>query len=449
MAYWLLTHTPQCLASKVFFVYGPTVFVNEKAVHSAHQALKLKVARGMDKIFEARRFRYFEEMRLERLIEEFMAQKCADPRDKIYGLAGLANDIEIVERLAEDDEDIAVTTRYNGSQNVEFIIDYRRPFYDIWCDVVQYIFRCPYYFVPSHADTDESQIRHLRHVRLTNVVRFAGLVQNTLQDEVESELAQLVTSSEASETGAPLQGPRLFGRHVVPARGYLAGKILDFGPSYANYVGSNRHQTAWRALWRKHYRKESDLMKLRMMEESYAAKILLYNETDVGRITHMKGEPFVAYPRLEHEMLDDLTAANTPNADRLQIIDNLLEKLASHSVSEDTPEGEACRFIGTDCCIGLAPPGAARGDWVIRFWDCDTAVVVRAFDGDETDTNTVLRLIGRADVADISDRKGPHGDTFGNEALQRDYFTFYTPSKIIDMVMDWRTLQRVTASITT
>jgi hypothetical protein len=443
----------QCLASRVFFVYGPTVFVSEEAVQSAHQALELKVARGMDKIFNARRSRYVDEMRLERLIEEFMAQKCADPRDKIYGLAGLANDIEVVERLAREDvagdDGNTVTTRYNGSQNVEFVIDYRRPFYDIWCDVVQYIFRCPYYFVPSHPDTDESELPRLRHVRLTNVVRFAGLVQNTLQDEVESELAQLAASSEASEIDVRLQGPKLLGRHVVPARGYLAGKILDFGPSYANYVGSSRHQTAWRALWRKYYRRESDLMRLRMMEESYVAKILLYNETDVGRITHMKGETFLAYPSLEHEMLDDLTAVDTADADRLRIIDNLLETMSGHTVFEDTPEGEACRFIGTEYCMGVAPPGAAIGDWVIRFWDCDTAVVVRAFNGDETDPNTVLGLVGRADVADISDRKGQLGDTLGSRALRRNYFDSSTPSKIIDMVMDWRTLQRVTASITT
>ncbi|KAI0454623.1 heterokaryon incompatibility protein-domain-containing protein [Xylaria acuta] len=450
--YWQRVWVVQevCLAQKVLFVYGPTLLVNEEVLQSAHQMNRLKVVSGMKNMLEARRVRFTEAMRLEKLIEEFAGQMCTDPRDKIYGLVGLANDISAVESpgVAKTDRDNGVdgaSIQYNGDEDVEFVIDYRRSFWNIWCDVVKYLFQCPYYFVPPHLDMDEGELARLRHLRLTNLVRFAGLVQNTLQDEVERELAQLAPSSSASEIDAQLRGPSLFGRQLVPARGYLAGKILDLGPSYADFVSSFRYQTAWRTKWRKHYRKENDLWQLREMEERYAAKILEYDEADVARIARIDGGSFIAFRSPDDGPLDKLTAAPT-NTDDIQAIDDLLMSLSIKATPEIEPGGKVCRFLGTDHCMGLAPPGAAAGDWVIRFWDCDAAIVVRP-DG-VSDPVRSCALIGRADVADLRDRKGPHGDIVASEALKRDLYN-NDEDKRVDVLMHWHTLQLITASIAT
>ncbi|KAI0401896.1 heterokaryon incompatibility protein-domain-containing protein [Xylaria palmicola] len=458
-AYWQRVWVVQevCLARRIFFVYGSALFVDEDAVQQAHQAKNLKVTSGMKNMLDARRMRFSDDVRLETLIEEFASQMCTDPRDKIYGLLGLANDVTAVESSSnadggegsgEEEEGM----KYSGDEDVEFIIDYRRAYYDIWCDTVQYLFRCPHYFVPPHLDTDEGELTRLRHKRLTNIVRFAGLVQNTLQDEVERELlvGSAAPSTIPNEEGhARLRGPRLHGRHVVPARGYLAGKILDLGPAYGDFVGSFRHQTAWRTKWRRHYRREPDLQGFREMEEPYAAKILAYDEVDVARVARIQSDAFVAFRSPDDGPLDQLTDTRA-DTDRAGIIDGLLEshsiEAAEEAAAEPAPSGQVYRFLGTDHCMGLAPAGAAVGDWVLRFWDCDAAVVVRPRDPASPDT--VYTLVGRADVADRYDRKGPLGDALADKALTR-YQYGGGEDKRIDMVMDWHTLQRVTASIAT
>ncbi|TGJ81374.1 hypothetical protein E0Z10_g7399 [Xylaria hypoxylon] len=451
-SYWQRVWVVQevCLAQKIFFVYGPTLFVNEEALRSAHQMQPFKVARGMSSMLDARRMRFTEAMRLESLMEKFVGQICSEPRDKIYGLVGLANDVNAIQgsgdaEVGDDGKNDGASIQDGGSEEVEFIIDYRRSFYDTWCDTVQYLFRAPHYFVPDHLDADEGELSRLRHERLTNIVRFAGLVQNTLQDEVEHELAQLAASSSASSTNSRLRGPRLFGHHLVPIRGYVAGKILDLGTSYADFVASFRHQTAWRTKWRKHYRKEPDLVQLREIEERYTAKILKYGEADIARVAPIQEESFVAFHSPDDGPLDDLTAARS-GEDGAQIIEKIITTLAAKGTSQAVPSGKVSRFLGTDYCMGLAPPGTAVGDWVIRFWDCDAAIVVRP---DETsDPNSSCVLIGRADVAEVRDRKGPLRDTVANEALTRHAYDD-SEDKRVDMVMSWHTLQRVTASIIT
>ncbi|KAI0430298.1 heterokaryon incompatibility protein-domain-containing protein [Xylaria sp. FL1042] len=437
------------LAQKIFFVYGPTLFVDEETVRSAHQAQMLKVPRGMSNMLDARHMRFTNTVRLETLIESFAGQICTDPRDKIYGLIGLANDVSAAENssTAEDggDDDDTTSIQYSGNEDVTFVIDYRRSFYDMWCDVVQYLFRCPHYFVPDHLDTDEGELARLRHERLTNVVRFAAIVQNTLQDEVEHELTHTLASLSASEKKSLLRGPKLFGRHLVPVRGYVAGKILDIGPSYADFVASFRHQTMWKAKWRKHYRKESDLMQLREMEERYAMKILQYDDGDVARIAPIQEESFVAFRSPDNGPLEDLTAAGT-HVDGTQLIDSMLAKLSIESVRQAVSDGGVSRFLGTDYCMGLAPRGSVVGDWVLRFWDCDAAIVVRPYD--TNDPTSVCELVGRADVADIRDRKGQLRDTVADEALTR-YAYDDGEDKRVDMVMSWHTLQRITASVNT
>ncbi|KAI0096609.1 heterokaryon incompatibility protein-domain-containing protein [Nemania sp. FL0031] len=442
-SYWQRVWVVQevCLAQKVFFVYGPTVFAEEQRMRDVHDKKKIKVASGMPNMLEARRLRFSNSMRLENLIEKFAIQMCTDPRDKIYGLVGLANDVDPVLSLG----DSGVTLQDDGSNNVDFIIDYRRSFYDIWCDTIQYLFKCPYYFLPAHINQDESELRRLRHERLTNLVRFSCLVQNTLQDEVERELAQLITFSPTHEANTKLQGPELFPRHLVPARGYVAGKIVDLGPSYADFVGSSSHQPVWRAKCRKHYRKEVDLEQLRQTEARYAAQILNYSKADVARIALIDEDSFVAFTSEKDGPLDNITTSLI-RADREVIMDNIAAKRLSKDVPVPQWDGEVCRFLATDLCMGLAPPGTAVGDWVIRFWDCDAAIVVRPEEA--LDPKSSCALIGRADVADIRDRKGRLGDTVGSAALSRNQYG-EAGDKRIDMVMSWYTLQRITASIIT
>ncbi|KAI1157581.1 heterokaryon incompatibility protein-domain-containing protein [Nemania serpens] len=440
-----------CLGQKVFFAYGPTLLVDEEAVRLAHQTKTLKVVSGMTRILNARQTRFTYSMRLETLIEEFLAQKCTNPRDKIYGVVGLANDIRATEGPGKDEAAID----YNGSEDVNFVIDFRRSYYEIWCDVVLYLFRSPYYFEPVYP-VDEDELKRPRHDRLKNVVRFASLVQNTLQDEVERELASIF------QPDTRLRGPKLFGHYLVPVRGYRAGQIIDLGPSYADFVKSSQHHKAWRTKWRKHYRKEPDLERLREMEERYAAKILKYSEADIARVARIQEKSFAAFHSLnDNGPLDNLTIQGT-GADGAEILDSMSQYRPTGYVLDRVQEPptqceEVYRFLGTDHCMGLAPPGAAVGDWVIRFWDCDAAVIVHP-EHNRNSWKVPCTLVGRADVVDILDRKSPDGDILAKTALKHnpdnqklgkyiDVKENWQIYRRIDMVMSWHTLQRITAAV--
>ncbi|KAI2624436.1 heterokaryon incompatibility protein-domain-containing protein [Xylaria nigripes] len=460
--YWQRVWVVQeiCLTQRVFFLYGPTLYVNEGSVKNAQQTKAIKASSGMDNMLRARGRRFGEYMRLEMLIEEFAGHLCTDTRDKIYGLVGLANDVNAVKSSGhrheeEDNSGDGNSPEDAWGEDVSFPIDYRRSFYDIWCDAVHYRFRCPYYFVPPEffkkqsrhyfvppeVERERTESESLRHDGLTKLIRFAALVQNTLLNEVERELA-LPTASSVSERAARLQGPKLFRSHLVPARGYLAGKILDLGPTYAEFVGSSRCQTTWRTGWRKHYRKERDLEKLREIEEQYAANILEYGEADVSRIARIQGDPFVAFPSSRSGPIDELTSRPI-DADGQFIIKEMLADLSTPNAPEHTRNGEVRRFLATDQCMGLAPPGAAVGDWVIRFWNCDAAIIVRP--DDATAPNSSCSLVGRADVADIYRQK----DGFDRVANGILFPYGHRGEKYIDMLMTWHTLQRITASIST
>jgi hypothetical protein len=443
-SYWQRIWVVQevCVARRLFFMYGPTLLVDEEAMRPAHDVNTVKMTSGLRNMLNARQARFGPDMCLESLIENFAGQMCTEPRDKIYSLISLANDVNAVESHSNtegkgvNDGDRAVI-QVGGSEDVDFIIDYHRSFYDIWCDAVQYLFQRPHYFVPEHYSSDEQHgLMRMRGQRLINLVRFAGLVQNTLQNEVERELAQLAASATFSEMDPLLQGPEIFGRRLVPARGYLAGEIVHLGPVYADFVSLSHHQTAWRKAWRKHYRNEDDLLRLRQTEERYAAKILDFDETDVARVARIKGQPFLAFKVRDAAPFGDLTSLEDVNTDYV------LMSLATKGISDAAPDDKVCRFLGTNHCMGLAPPGAALGDWVIRFWDCNAAVLVRP--NGASAQEHMCTLVGRADVADNRVKRGD--DWKSKTALS--YKDSDTDQRV-DMIMDWHTLQRITASIAT
>ncbi|KAI1826569.1 hypothetical protein F4861DRAFT_65068 [Xylaria intraflava] len=83
--------------------------------------------------------------------------------------------------VGEDDDANCEPLWADGCQNAGFIIDYSKHFYDIRCDAVEYRMQCSYY---------RGKIADLHHDRLTKLIRFAALLQNTFLGEVERELGE-------------------------------------------------------------------------------------------------------------------------------------------------------------------------------------------------------------------------------------------------------------------
>ncbi len=110
--------------------------------------------------------------------------------------------------------------------------------------------------------------------------------------------------------------------------------------------------------------------------------------------------------------------------------------------------------------MGVVPSAAKVGDVIVQFWNCDAAIVMRPIDlripavsVTRSPTSSFV-LVGRADVAGALERQGTPGcDTragqglFGSLTVGPDIGSQATGPVYVDL--DFRTLQSITASIST
>lgn len=361
---------------------------------------------SMEGLLAVREQRFNDEtMRLEVLMERFMRSGCGEIRDRVFGLVGLASDVDsksfaldshephnhhTISPYGWTDDDPAALLENNRRSGFDTMgsapkrgrgtqeIDYERGFYDIWQDVVSHMH---FQAKPlSDFGTGDAKMEDERRIRL---VRFAGIVQMALEGKVEEEARLLSPLQQGSRKREPD-----FGR-LVQAKGFVAGTVLHIGPAYADFVGSYREHESWKGVLDAHYQSAGGLEDLRQMEESYAAKIIGYTDDDLARICHISSRA-VAWTALLRD--PPLKPVELP---------------AGKEQHQQTGSAGPVRFLGSDFCMGLAPSGVKVGDKVIRFWNCDAAIIVRQ----SSWTELVYDLVGRADVAEWLDwRRGDDMD---------------------------------------
>lgn len=142
------------------------------------------------------------------------------------------------------------------------------------------------------------------------------------------------------------------------------------------------------------------------------------------------------------------------------------EKIWSDSSANDTQSAskEPRICLGTSHLIALVPPAARHGDVVVRFWNCDAAIVMRPIDTliflrpgkADPSVGASFLLVGRADVAEVID---PLPNLYADlEIPRKKRFTGGLPPGIeiegfatgpVFVDLDLRTLQIITASINT
>jgi hypothetical protein len=399
-----------CLSRTLAFVHGGKIwaeapvrqpFAASDRMRSHLGGLPVAVAApmSMEGLLAVREQRFDDEtMRLEVLVERFMRSGCGEIRDRVFGLVGLASDVDS-KAFALDiyephnhhtvspcggwtDDDTTALLENNRRSGFDTMgsapkrgratqeIDYERRFYDIWQDVVSHM----HFQAKPLGDfgTGDAELDDERRIRL---VRFAGIVQTALEGKVEEEArlhSLLPQGSRKRETDF---------ERLVQAKGFVAGTVLHIGPSYDDFVGSHRAHESWKGSLGAHYQSANGIKKLRQMEEDYAAKIIEYTEHDLARICHISSKA-VAWTAL----LPD------PPLKPVELPDGKEQH-------QQTGSAGPVRFLGSDFCIGLAPSGVKVGDKVIRFWNCDATIIVRQ----SSWTKLVYDLIGRADVAKPDD----------------------------------------------
>jgi hypothetical protein len=323
------------LAQNIVIWYGWGQYTWEelksKIIGDAAKELEKKA----EPIMRQRGLRHTNMNRMEKLLETFQEAQCTEPRDKIFGLLGMAHDC---------DSDVLP-------------VDYEEPYFHLYSRMINL-----HKSMPLTWDlVAESPFREIE--RQVMLVRFSQLVQRTLGGLVKEDVRAAKT---------PVQ-PDSRQWHV--ARGAVAGEILYLGPTHTETVSSLRARKVWKRAYEEHYEdSRRSIERLRAEDESYSQAILDWDEKRLSTI------------RAVH--------TNTSYGYRLHGDDESVEIDEETLSKPDGPEPR--RFLATNVLLGFAPPEARVGDLVCRFWECDVAVIVRRIGDELTDR---WMIVGKADIS--------------------------------------------------
>ncbi|KAI1768964.1 heterokaryon incompatibility protein-domain-containing protein [Hypoxylon sp. FL1150] len=387
---------------------------------------------SLSRLFTTRASRHSEEMSLINLVRNFSTATSSDVRDKIYGLLGLANDVTPYSGANGDvdpiDQYIKLLDPYNelapklpGGKGM-LKVDYSQPVYEVWAEVMKYVYFRAKRVGGEHSghvlDTSDTAYRQelIEHERHLHIVRASGIVQVALEQKIEEER----TKSSGFETMH--QNP------FIRALGYVCGEVLKIGPEYTAIISSSRSEQEWVSSFEDDRIAPWALTQLRFMHDKYFTKIIEYGDKELSRIRKIASSKVIGWGFKEkrphhHSKLEDI-------------------KGDGHDGMQSDSTGQMmCLF--TNNKIGLVPSITKPGDVLVRFADCDAAMVMRPrTEGKQTS----LILIGRVDIygdapecKELYSRSGNLSQTYagGRSSMGAIYVDF-----------DFNTLQLITASIT-
>ncbi|KAI4150839.1 MAG: hypothetical protein LQ340_003869 [Diploschistes diacapsis] len=396
---------------------------------------------------------------LENLLERFRDSGCTELRDKVYGLLGLANDVTPFSKTESSLHPIKGQVVLQGTQSEAssrrnvgpFQVDYSRSFYDIWTDVVKYLFfqakgteaRLSTQTKPQLPKRVlEKRASLPRAKRRLSIVRASGIVQEAFGSAIEKELVKTEFPKARSTPTPPTD--RLAGDYadehkrpqdntIIRAIGFVTGEIVHLGPHYSALAAELRAQQDWIASWDDHYGKATDIGMLRKINEDYTARILDYEEDYLGMVREIRSCKTAVWP-----VTEDTTS---------EAVDLEREQDTRGDNAAEQPQGPRI-CLGTNQVIALLPSAARVGDVIVQFWHCDAAMVMRSVPrpassssiGAPDGPTPAFKLVGRANVADNSVGKdSPEHDPDNDEGSGA--------LKAVHVDLDLPTLQTITASI--
>ncbi|PSN64407.1 hypothetical protein BS50DRAFT_498847 [Corynespora cassiicola Philippines] len=263
--------------------------------------------------------------------------------------------------------------------------------------------------------------------RQISIVRVSGIVQNALGKKMGGEI-------ERQDDSCGKEHP------VIAALGYIAGKILQVGPDYRALVGSSFAEQKWTGGWLDNYREPEDLEILRQLNEDYTARIIDFEDTDLARIRTIYN-PYVSARSIFHKGHHGSRALNFSHTTEYQ---KLKEDLLA---TDKSPR--IC--LGTKHLLGLVPPTATVGDVIVRFWNCNAAIVMRPVNTDPMRPSYIL--VGRADVAEMAGSTDSSASTTPSSTSRwisspppgSHLFTQHSEAVYVDL--DLKSLQMITSNI--
>jgi hypothetical protein len=214
--YWTRLWVVQeaCLPRLLVFVYGARVweaddlpewdvFVSARLGASKTQAALHRspgddAIQPMLRLIEARADRHSAAMTLERLVEAFSRQKCTELRDRIYGLLGLANDVNPfpsgMARLSRSKWQQRVNESFGRIK-----VDYSASFFDLWVEVMRFMLHGPETRFKESGIAEGLKRKAIYPITVTvtpeylerslTITRAATVLQQALDQNVEEEAA--------------------------------------------------------------------------------------------------------------------------------------------------------------------------------------------------------------------------------------------------------------------
>jgi hypothetical protein len=402
-----------------------------------HKKLRRQM-RVINNLDQKRRGRLNDESRLEKLLEDFQYAECQEPRDKIYGLLGLAYDCQ--DRIIKP--------------------DYTKSTFDLYTEVLQK-FKQTHPVLKGRSTTAFD--------RSMRAVYFSQLVSSILE--------------------YPVYPPTDTGIHILVVAA-VAGEILEVGPTHIEYLDDVIKLKRWKYRHQAHYPYPEAHSKVRAASAAYdyflyrnshwlATKIFSINPDRMysqvkpqtqptpaparepsTQSVHQKGSlgtrrisevrwdsneahwlsKNVDYITNFYDASDRRTHSHRSKDDarsHRSFLSTLFSSSPPHSKAlppEQPSETSSSPrlFLGNNFLLGSAPSNAKKGDVICQFWNTEVTALLRR----REDSSSSYQIVGKV-----------HLSTGYMEGLQPVLGERIEPkdrAKTVLIEMDLRTLSRLT-----
>ncbi|KAH8683229.1 heterokaryon incompatibility protein-domain-containing protein [Tricladium varicosporioides] len=274
---------------------------------------------------------------LRRLLQDHQGALCKEPRDKIYGLVGLADDA------------------------VGFPMDYGKSLIEVWTDTMEFMNR-------------------QRLLQESNLIPFGGLVKSLLIGADLGPLKQALQPHEPRPNSAPtMEDPD--DSRAFQLQACLVGCIMAVGPSPAEIICSLRKADQWAAEIQQNFQgelgeahRENDIL-MRYILESDEAHLV---STCFSHVSNVRWG--ISWDDTLGWYYSDMTQ-------RIKSRYSVLSRPRSETSPNDTlpPDGNSHLFLIKNCSreqtpwkMGIASSLAQPGDLVCWVHGTERALILRA-----------------------------------------------------------------------
>jgi hypothetical protein len=292
--------------------------------------------------------KYWNGHKLQNLLENHQQALCKEPRDHVYGFVGLATDC------------------LDG-----FPLDYEKSLFEVWKDTVM------------HRNADLKGSRH-------DIIKFGILVRRLLGGPDVAAADEVSRDIELRMATVPAR------KDSVHFSARMVGCICSLGPTYDEIIADLKKTAEWKSSIHRYI--PGPYLPITMEESDMFLEVLEgIEDEDLETVASFDRETLRKAPRMANVKPDFKVLRDGFNWEELQTsLHNLVNGRILPNISEDRRLfllNISNRRHDSPGAMGLAPPKAQVGDYVLEVLGVERALVVRE-DGPD------LTIVGTAVLAE-------------------------------------------------